>query len=71
MLRSVKKSIVGNKSTPHFGATGQYFSFGVNALYKIDHKNVNGRIDGDDRLLPIRFNFKLVIIVIVKIEDDF
>ena len=39
MLKSVKKSIVEKKSTPHFGASGQYFSFSMNALYKIDHKN--------------------------------
>ena len=39
MLKSVKKSIVGKKSAPHFGASGQYFSFSMNALYNIDHKN--------------------------------
>ena len=39
MLKCVKKSIVEKKSTPHFGVLGQYFSFGMNALYKIDHKN--------------------------------
>ena len=36
LLKPVKNSFVGNSNTPHFGAQGKYFSFGVNALYKID-----------------------------------
>ena len=38
LLKKVKKSIVGNKNTPHFGASGKYFSFGMNGFYKIDEK---------------------------------
>ena len=37
-MRKVKKSIVGNKNTPHFGASGNYFLFGMNGLYRIDDK---------------------------------
>ena len=48
----MKKSIVGNKSTPNFGASGQYLLFGMNALYKIDHKifsiGLYGRTKGRD-----------------------
>ena len=36
LLKSVKNLFVGNSNTPHFCAQGKYFSFGVNALYKID-----------------------------------
>ena len=39
LLKSVKNLIVGNKNTPHFGADGRYFSFGINSLYKIDKKD--------------------------------
>lgn len=39
LLRRVKNSIVGNKNTPHFGADGKYFSFGINILYNIDKKD--------------------------------
>ena len=35
-LRCSKHSTVGNKSHPHFGASGEYYSFGVSAVYKID-----------------------------------
>ena len=35
-LTLVNNSIVGNKNTPYFGASDRYFSFGANALYKID-----------------------------------
>ena len=38
LLRKVKNSIVGNKNTPHFGASGNYFLFGMNGLYRIDDK---------------------------------
>ena len=38
-LKCVKNYIAENKNTPHFGASGRYFSFGANALYKIDDKN--------------------------------
>ena len=31
LLKSVKNSHVGHNNTPHFGAQGKYFSFGVNA----------------------------------------
>ena len=37
-LQFIKTSIVGTKSTPHFGASGKYFSFGANGVYKIDDK---------------------------------
>ena len=36
LLKSIKNSYVGNNNTPHFGAQGKYFSFKLNALYKID-----------------------------------
>ena len=35
-LKTTKNSIVGNKSTPHFGANGYYYSYGLNGVYKID-----------------------------------
>ena len=35
-LRHSKHSTVGNKSHPHFGASGEYYSFGVSAVYKVD-----------------------------------
>ena len=38
VLNRIKNSVVGNKNTPHFGAKGKYYSFGINALYKIDEK---------------------------------
>ena len=40
LLKKVKKSIVGNKNTPHFGALGNYFSFGMNRLYRINEKSL-------------------------------
>ena len=38
LLKKVKKSIIRNKNTPHFGASENYFSFGMNRLYRIDDK---------------------------------
>ena len=36
ILKLVTNSFVDNSNTPHFGAQGKYFSFGVNMSYKID-----------------------------------
>ena len=38
ILKKVKNSVVVNQNTTHFGATGKYFSFGMNACYKVDKK---------------------------------
>ena len=49
LLRLVKNSIVGNKNTPHFGAAGKYYSFGTNALYKIDENKSSIGIYGNNK----------------------
>ena len=33
---------MGNKNTPHFGAKGHYFSFGLKSLYKIQNNSSIG-----------------------------
>ena len=34
-LQKCKDYVVGNKTHPHFGAKGEYFSFGTSSVYKI------------------------------------
>ena len=36
-LRHSKPSTVGNKTHPHFGASGEYYSFGISAVYKVEN----------------------------------
>ena len=36
-LRYSKPSTVGNKTHPHFGASGEYYSFGISAVYKVQN----------------------------------
>ena len=42
-LRYSKHSTVGNKTHPHFGASGEYYSFGVSAVYKVDDGSSVGK----------------------------
>ena len=53
-LRQSKPSTVGNKSHPHFGASGEYYSFCISAVYKIDNGSsvgnyANKRHKGEDK----------------------
>ena len=41
-LQKCKQSVVGNKNHPHFGAKGEYFSFGLSSVYKIDNNSSVG-----------------------------
>ena len=62
-LRHSKPSTVGNKKHPHFGASGEYYSFGVSAVYRIDDGSsvgnyTNKRHKGEEKSRIINMNAK-------------